>query len=171
MRESCKWRLKLDVDFFRYLFLIRKSFVINDWNNVEITYKSEKMVLAFVFRKISSIVYSFSFYCELRRCRESPTWIFLLCFSTNRHIWQIVRLSCKFQKFSNFINSDFSVFLHESAHLVTFGTILRLSKICKFVKRGFHSYFSTDWYIWQFLGLFCRYRKFENLANLNFLYF
>ena len=73
----------------------------------------KKIVLAFVFREISSIVYNFLFCCELQRCRESPTWIFLLCFSTNRHIWQIMRLSCEFQKFSNFANSDFSVFLHE----------------------------------------------------------
>ena len=29
------------------------------------------------------------------------------------------------------------MFLHESAHSVIFGTILRISKICKFVKCGF----------------------------------
>ena len=166
--ESCRWRLKLHVDFFRYLFLIRKSFVINDWNNVErINYLEirEKIVLAFVFREISSIVYNFSFCCELRRCRKSPTSIFLLRFSTNRHIWRIVRFCCKVQKFSNFANSDFSVFLHDSADLVTFGTILRISEIWTFVKREFFSYFSTNWYIWQFLGLFCKFRKFANLAN------
>ena len=124
--SPCRWRLKLDVEFFLYLFLIRKSFVINDWNKVEgINYLKirKKIVLAFVFREISSIIYTLWFCCELQRCRESPTWIFLLCFSTNRHIWRIVKLSCKFQKFSNFANSDFSVFLDESAHLVTFGTI------------------------------------------------
>ena len=148
MSESCRWRLKLDVDFLRYLFLIWKLFVINNWNNVEIinylrTWK--KIVLPFVFREISSIVYNFSFCCELQRCRESPTWIFLFCFSTNRHIWRIVKLSCKLQKFSNSASSDFSVFLHESVHLMTFGTILQISEICKFGKRGFFSYFSTIW--------------------------
>ena len=127
--------------FFRYLFWIRKSFVIiNDWNNVErINYLQirKKKFLAFVFREISSIAYNYSFCCELQRCRKPPTWIFLLCFSSNRHVWRIVRLSCEFQKFSNLANSYFSVFLHELAHWVTFGTILRISKICKFVKRGF----------------------------------
>ena len=160
--------MKLGVDFFRYLFLIRKTFGINDWNNVGgINYLQigKKIVLAFVFREISSIVYNFTFCCELRRCRESPTWIFLLCFFTNPHIWRIVRLSCKFQKFSNFANSDFSVFLHESAHFVTFGTILRISENWKFVKRGFFPSFSTNWYIWQFLELFCKFWKFANLAN------
>ena len=119
---------------FRYLFLIRKSFVNNDWNNVErinCLQIWKKIDVAFIFREISSIVYNFSFCCELQRCRELPTWIFLLCFSTNRHIWRIVRLFCKLKTFSNFANSDFSVLLHESAHLVAFGTILRISKICK----------------------------------------
>ena len=106
------------------------------WKN-KLPTNPKKIVLVFVFHEISSIVYNFSFCCELQRCRESPTWIFLLCFSTNRHIWKIVRLSCKFKKFSNFANSDFYVFLHESTHLVTFGTILRISEIFKFVKRGF----------------------------------
>ena len=147
MSESCRRRLKLDVDFFRYLFLIRKSFVVNDWNNVKrknYLHIRKKIVLAFVFREISSIVYHLFFCCELQRYRESPTWFFLPCFSTNRHIWRIVRWCCKFQTFSNFANSDFSVFLHESAHSVTVGTILRISKIYKFVKRGFFSYFSTN---------------------------
>ena len=131
----------------------------------------KKIVLVFVFREISSIVYNFSSCCELQKCRESPTWIFLLCFSTNRHIWRIVKLSYKFQKFSNFASSDFSVFLHESAHLITFGTILWISNICKFVKRRFFLYFSTNCYIWQFLGLFCKFRKFAYLENLNFFVF
>ena len=61
---------------------------------------------------------------------------------------------------ANFKNSDFSV-LHESTHSVTFWTILWISKIWKFVKRGFFSYFSTIWYIWQFLGLFCKFGKLE----------
>ena len=127
-------RIRLNVDFFRYLFLIRKSFVTKDWNNVEknkLPTNPKKIVLAFVFREISSIVHKFLSCCELQRCRELPTWIFLLCFSTNRHICRIVRLSGKFQNFLNFANSDFSVFLHESAHLVTFGTILRISEICR----------------------------------------
>ena len=94
--------------------------------------------------------------------------IFLLCLSANRHIWRIVRLSCKFQKFSNFANSDFSVFLHESVHFVTFGTILRICKICQ---ARIFSYFSANWYIWQFLGLLRKFRKFSNSANLNFFVF
>ena len=38
----------------------------------------------------------------------------------------------------------FFVFLHEPVDLVTFGTILRISKIYKLVKRGFFSYLSTN---------------------------
>ena len=147
------------------------SFVINNLNNVErINYLQirKKIVLDLVFREISLIVCNFSFSCELQRCCESPIWIFLLCFSTNRHIWRVVKLSCKFKKISNFANSDFSVFLHESAHLITFGTILRIYKICKFVKRGFFSYFSINCYICQFLGLFFKFRRFANLASADF---
>ena len=169
--KSCRWRLKLHVDFFRYLFLIRKSFVNNDWSNVKrinCLQIWKKIDVAFIFREILSIVYNFSFCCELQRCRELPTWIFLLCFFTNRHIWRIVKLSCKLKTFSNFANSDFSVFLHESAHLVAFGTILRIYKICKLAN---FFCFSPHWYIWQFLGLFCKFRKFANLANLNFFVF
>ena len=89
---------------------------------------------------------------------------FFVMFSTNRHIWRIVRLSCKFQKLSNFANSDFSVFLHESAHLVTFGSILRISKILKFVKRPFFSYFSKNLAIFRIIlqiSKICKFGKLE----------
>ena len=130
----------------------------------------KKIVLAFVFREISSIVYNFSFCCELQKCRESPTWIFLLCFSTNRYIRRIVRLSCKFQKFSNFANSDLSVFLHELAHSVSFGTILRIYKIFKFVKRGF---FHISRQIHTFSNFWDYFKNFENLQiwQTNFFVF
>ena len=198
------------------------------WSN-KLPTNPKKKFLAFVFREISSIVYNFSFCCELRRCRESPICIFLLRFSTNRHIWRILRLLCEFQKFSNFENSDFSVFCYESAHLVTYRTILRISKICKFGKLGFfcislwigafgnfrdyfanfenlpsadffrvsrqidtfgnfwdyfanlenlqiwHTsiflYFLTNYHIWRRLMPLCKFRKFANLANLNFFVF
>ena len=133
--EGCNFMLTFSVTCFwsgSHLLLTIET-TLKEWR----TYKSEKIVLAFVFRDISSIVYNFSFCCELQKCRESPTWFFLLCFSTNRHIWQIVRLSCKFKKLSNFANSDFSVFLRASAHLVTFGTFLWISKICQFGKLEF----------------------------------
>ena len=69
-------------------------------------------------------------------------------------------LSCKLKTFSNFANSDFSVFLHESAQLVAFETILRIYKICKLAN---FFCFSPHWYIWQFLGLFCKFWKFGKL--------
>ena len=139
------------------------------WEN-KLPTNPKKIVLAFVFREISWIVYNFSFCCELQRCRELPTWIFLLWFSTNRHIWRIVRLSCKFQKFLNFANSDFSVFLHDSGYFVTFGTILRISKICKFVKRGFFPYFLTNCTFGNFWDDFANFENFERQTWI-FLYF
>ena len=170
VEEGWNFMLTFSVTYFwsgSHLLLTIET-TLKEW----IAYKlRKKIVLAFVFREISPIFYNFPFCCELERCRESPTWIFLLCFSTNRHIWRIVKLSCKFQKFSNFANSDFSVFLHESVHLVIFGIVLRIYKICEFFKRGFFSYFSTNRYIWQFLGLFCKFRKFTNFANLKFFVF
>ena len=161
--------MKLDVEFFRYLCLIRViCYERLKQSSLQIR---KKIVLSFVFREISSIVTTF--YSAVLCCavRESRTWIFLLCFSTNWDIWRIVRLSCKFQKFSDFPNSDFCVFLHESAHLLTLESILRIFKICRFVKPGFFLYFSTNWYIWQFLRIYSKFLKFENLGNLKFFVF
>ena len=98
----------------------------------------------FVFRSISSIVYNFSFCCELRSvaglqlgffCYVSPRictfgelWDYLanfknfqisqtrsfLYFSTNRSIWQLSGLFCEFLKFENLTNLDFYCFFSET---------------------------------------------------------
>ena len=91
--------------------------------------------------------------------------IFVLCFSTNRHVSRIGRLSWKFQKFSNFANSNFSSFVHESADSLIFGAILRRSEICTFVKGGFFSYSSESLCFWR-ISKTCKFGKLEF-----FLYF
>ena len=105
----------------------------------------------FVFREISSIVYNFSFCCVSCGCVAGRQLGFFCCFSSNRHIWKIVRLSCKFRKlgffcisprigefgnsrdyFANFYNLQICqdwIFLYLYWHISR-----RLSSICKFPK-------------------------------------
>ena len=86
--------------------------------------------------------------------------IFVSFFSTNRHVSRIGRLSWKFHKFSNFANSHFSVFIHESADSVIVGAILRRFEICILVKGGFFSYSSENLCVWRILKI-CKFDKLE----------
>ena len=54
---------------------------------------------------ILSIVYNFSFCCELRRCRESPTSIFLLFLHESAYLanWEIILQISKIFKFRIFL--------------------------------------------------------------------
>ena len=143
------------------------------------------MAVALVFRDISSVAFNFSFCSELRRCRESPTWIFLLCFftrskigqtwiflyfSTNWHIWRRLRPLFKFPKFATISNFFFfrEFFFYLNFDKICAKITLQISfiRFCSFgrsklLQAWIFWYFSTNWHIQQRLRPFFNFQNFE----------
>ena len=99
----------------------------------------------YVSPRIGTFGELWNYLANFKNFQISQTRIFLYFF-TNRRIWQLSGLFCKFRKFANLENLNFFVFLNELAQLTTFEATLHISEICN----NFLVFFSEKLFYFDF---------------------